>query len=83
MALTFISLQCLNKASAGMCSAEVTYYVVSCPHRMDDIQLCKDIMDLKQELQNLVAIPGTMCDYILCQPPPGLHICPLYLWDWE
>ncbi|XP_058142393.1 bMERB domain-containing protein 1 isoform X2 [Dasypus novemcinctus] len=24
---------------------------------MDDIQLCKDIMDLKQELQNLVAIP--------------------------
>ncbi|XP_040132667.1 bMERB domain-containing protein 1 isoform X5 [Ictidomys tridecemlineatus] len=25
---------------------------------MDDIQLCKDIMDLKQELQNLVAIPG-------------------------
>ncbi|ELW67678.1 hypothetical protein TREES_T100018488 [Tupaia chinensis] len=25
--------------------------------RMDDIQLCKDIMDLKQELQNLVAIP--------------------------
>ena len=61
MALTFISLQCLNKASAGMCSAEVTYYVVSCPCRMDDIQLCKDIMDLKQELQNLVAIPGTMC----------------------
>ncbi|KAF7481628.1 Hypothetical predicted protein [Marmota monax] len=27
------------------------------PCRMDDIQLCKDIMDLKQELQNLVAIP--------------------------
>ncbi|KAI5280648.1 Bmerb Domain-Containing Protein 1 [Manis pentadactyla] len=26
-------------------------------HRMDDIQLCSDIMDLKQELQNLVAIP--------------------------
>lgn len=25
---------------------------------MDDIQLCNDIMDLKQELQNLVAIPG-------------------------
>ncbi|KAF3818983.1 hypothetical protein GH733_012400 [Mirounga leonina] len=24
---------------------------------MDDIQLCNDIMDLKQELQNLVAIP--------------------------
>ncbi|PNJ84405.1 hypothetical protein CR201_G0055859, partial [Pongo abelii] len=24
---------------------------------MDDIQLCKDIMDLKQELQNLVTIP--------------------------
>ncbi|NP_001014136.1 bMERB domain-containing protein 1 [Rattus norvegicus] len=24
---------------------------------MDDIQLCKDIMNLKQELQNLVAIP--------------------------
>ncbi|KAJ1097058.1 hypothetical protein NDU88_002187, partial [Pleurodeles waltl] len=24
---------------------------------IDDIQLCKDIMDLKQELQNLVAIP--------------------------
>lgn len=24
---------------------------------MDDIQLCKDIMDLKQELQSLVAIP--------------------------
>ncbi|XP_038619295.1 bMERB domain-containing protein 1 [Tachyglossus aculeatus] len=24
---------------------------------MDDIQLCKDIMDLKQELQNLVAVP--------------------------
>ncbi|KFO20681.1 hypothetical protein H920_17942 [Fukomys damarensis] len=27
------------------------------PEGMDDIQLCKDIMDLKQELQNLVAIP--------------------------
>ncbi|XP_019368140.1 PREDICTED: uncharacterized protein C16orf45 homolog [Gavialis gangeticus] len=25
--------------------------------RMDDIQLCKDIMNLKKELQNLVAIP--------------------------
>ncbi|KAF2976779.1 hypothetical protein EK904_009306 [Melospiza melodia maxima] len=25
--------------------------------RMDDIQLCKDIMNLKQELQTLVAIP--------------------------
>ncbi|KAM4765403.1 bMERB domain-containing protein 1 isoform 1-T1 [Cyanocitta cristata] len=25
--------------------------------RMDDIQLCKDIMNLKQELQSLVAIP--------------------------
>uniref|UniRef100_A0A8I5U6D9 BMERB domain-containing protein n=1 Tax=Pongo abelii TaxID=9601 RepID=A0A8I5U6D9_PONAB len=27
------------------------------PAWMDDIQLCKDIMDLKQELQNLVTIP--------------------------
>uniref|UniRef100_G1N535 BMERB domain-containing protein n=1 Tax=Meleagris gallopavo TaxID=9103 RepID=G1N535_MELGA len=25
---------------------------------MDDIQLCKDIMNLKKELQSLVAIPG-------------------------
>ena len=29
---------------------------------MDDIQLCNDIMDLKQELQNLVAIPGNHGD---------------------
>ena len=29
-----------------------------CFCRMDDIQLCKDIMNLKKELQSLVAIPG-------------------------
>lgn len=26
---------------------------------MDDIQLCKDIMSLKQELRQIVAVPGT------------------------
>jgi len=26
--------------------------------RMDDIQLCKDIMKLKQELRKIVAVPG-------------------------
>lgn len=51
-----------------MCFAEVTYPVVPLPHRMDDIQLCKDIMDLKQELQNLVAIPGNVNDCILSLP---------------
>ncbi|KAL0617484.1 Protein GVQW1 [Plecturocebus cupreus] len=35
------------------------FFCLSLPSRMDDIQLCKDIMDLKQELQNLVAIPDT------------------------
>lgn len=25
---------------------------------MDDIQLCKDIMSLKQELRDIVAVPG-------------------------
>lgn len=54
---TLSSLLCLNQANTEM-SVKVTYYVVSFRHRMDDIQLCKDIMDLKQELQNLVAIPG-------------------------
>ncbi|MBZ3875663.1 hypothetical protein SUZIE_134015 [Sciurus carolinensis] len=34
---------------------------------MDDIQLCKDIMDLKQELQNLVAIPGLPLDSVLLE----------------
>lgn len=32
-----------------------------CFYRMDDIQLCKDIMNLKKELQSLVAIPGKGC----------------------
>lgn len=32
-----------------------------CFFRMDDIQLCKDIMNLKKELQSLVAIPGNGC----------------------
>lgn len=83
MAHTFTSPLCLNSANAGLCSSEVTHRVVSCPHRMDDIQLCKDIMDLKQELQNLVAIPGNMFDHILCEPLPGLLSCPLDLWDWD
>ena len=26
---------------------------------MDDIQLCKDIVSLKQELRQIVAVPGT------------------------
>lgn len=32
--------------------------------RMDDIQLCKDIMSLKQELRQIVSVPGTLA-YIL------------------
>lgn len=40
----------------------------SCLPRMDDIQLCNDIMDLKQELQNLVAIPGK---HVGLQPSQG------------
>lgn len=27
---------------------------------MDDIQLCKDIMSLKQELRQIVSVPGTV-----------------------
>lgn len=50
---------CLKCVMLGARSLEVTCcHVGSCFPRMDDIQLCKDIMDLKQELQNLVAIPG-------------------------
>ncbi|KAF7481627.1 Hypothetical predicted protein [Marmota monax] len=37
--------------------SELRFMCRGLPCRMDDIQLCKDIMDLKQELQNLVAIP--------------------------
>lgn len=47
---------------------------------MDDIQLCKDIMNLKKELQSLVAIPGNGS----LQPNirkmvgmgSGTHLCP-------
>ena len=35
------------------------YFHVFCfPLRMDDIQLCKEITRLKQELQKLVSVPG-------------------------
>lgn len=32
--------------------------------RMDDIQLCKDIMSLKQELRQIVAVPGTVQTHV-------------------
>ena len=52
---------------------------------MDDIQLCKDIMDLKQELQNLVAIPGNHLQLHLvlnrCLGAPSL--AHLYAWVWK
>lgn len=56
-----ISPLCWNQGGAqGVeCSVDVTCCcALSSFPRMDDIQLCNDIMDLKQELQNLVAIPG-------------------------
>lgn len=37
--------------------------------RMDDIQLCKDIMSLKQELRQIVAVPGTDQTPAFCYPP--------------
>lgn len=37
--------------------------------RMDDIQLCKDIMSLKQELRQIVAVPGTDQTPAICYPP--------------
>ncbi|KAI4551462.1 hypothetical protein MJT46_017714 [Ovis ammon polii x Ovis aries] len=50
--LTMFDLRPLSECLALF---SVTSQVVPLP--MDDIQLCNDIMDLKQELQNLVAIP--------------------------
>ena len=35
---------------------------------MDDIQLCKDIMSLKQELRQIVTAPGTLQTYIYIFP---------------
>ncbi|ELK33286.1 hypothetical protein MDA_GLEAN10012910 [Myotis davidii] len=43
--------------AAGLMGPYESGTVVEWWSRMDDIQLCNDIMDLKQELQNLVAIP--------------------------
>ena len=34
-------------------------FALLCFSRMDDIQLCKDIMSLKQELRQIVTVPGT------------------------
>lgn len=47
---------------------------MSCFPRMDDIQLCNDIMDLKQELQNLVAIPGNHLGLQLLRVPSLPHL---------
>ncbi|KAK2543911.1 hypothetical protein Q9966_002760 [Columba livia] len=52
-------------AVPGWCSAgsvvtpprSSSYARIEIRYRMDDIQLCKDIMNLKKELQSLVAIP--------------------------
>lgn len=50
---------------------------------MDDIQLCKDIMDLKQELQNLVAIPGNRARlHLLLAAAWGPGLLHPYPWVW-
>lgn len=36
------------------------------PSRMDDIQLCRDIMSLKQELRQIVAVPGKVQTHTFC-----------------
>ncbi|OXB81825.1 UNVERIFIED_CONTAM: hypothetical protein H355_015022 [Colinus virginianus] len=43
-------------SSQAECSGELAI-IKTGTWRMDDIQLCKDIMNLKKELQSLVAIP--------------------------
>ena len=43
-----------------------------CCHRMDDIQLCKDIMSLKQELRKIVTVPGKLTS-TPSTPPPHPH----------
>ncbi|KAG7277280.1 hypothetical protein CRUP_036949 [Coryphaenoides rupestris] len=38
---------------------------------MDDIQLCKDIMGLKQELRQIVAVPDPPKPQTRLEPPPN------------
>lgn len=62
-------------AQGGFCMCLTMLF---CFCRMDDIQLCKDIMNLKSELQNLVAIPGN--GYFLTQYQDNAWV--MHRWGW-